>query len=262
MEFQHIDLNQTHIRLTTDLKNNNLEKYILNLRKELEHYIAKNKDFQLSLEPVNHDEENLSEIIKRMYTASSYCDVGPMACVAGCISEMSLDYLISKKSEYSIIENGGDIAIVNNKKAVCGIYSNNPILGNKIGFELKARKTPLGICTSSGKIGHSISFGYADSVTVLSKKASVADGLATKIANEAVGQNSEDKVSNALEASENYKDLFEGVLIISQDNVGSIGKLPKIVETEEFNVRCEIYEPWNYWIWKYWRTSQPKYNQS
>ncbi len=41
MEFQHIDLNQTHIRLTTDLKNNNLEKYILNLRKELEHYIAK-----------------------------------------------------------------------------------------------------------------------------------------------------------------------------------------------------------------------------
>ena len=154
-----------------------------------------------------------------MYTASSYCDVGQMACVAGCISEMSLDYLISKKSEYSIIENGGDIAIVNNKKAVCGIYSNNPILGNKIGFELKARKTPLGICTSSGKIGHSISFGYADSVTVLSKKASVADGLATKIANEAVGQNSEDKVSNALE-----------------------GKLPKIVETEEFNVKM-----WNIW---------------
>ena len=65
MEFQHIDLNQTHIRLTTDLKNNNLEKYILNLRKELEHYIAKNKDFQLSLEPVNHDEKDLSEIIKK-----------------------------------------------------------------------------------------------------------------------------------------------------------------------------------------------------
>ena len=52
-----------------------------------------------------------------------------------------------------------------------------------------------------------------------------------------IGQNSEDKVSNALEASRNYKDLFEGVLIISQDNVGSIGKLPKIVETEEFNVK-------------------------
>lgn len=237
MEFQHIDLNQTHIRLTTDLKNSNLKNYILKLRKELEHHIAKNKDFQLSLEPVSPGKENLSEIIKRMYTASSYCNVGPMACVAGCISEMSLDYLISKKSEYSIVENGGDIAIINSKQAVCGIYSNNPILGNKIGFKLKARKTPLGICTSSGKIGHSISFGQSDSVTVLSKKASIADGLATRIANEVVGQNSEDKVSNALEASENYKELFDGVLIISQDNVGTVGKLPKIVETEEFNVK-------------------------
>lgn len=147
-----------------------------------------------------------------------------------------------QKSEYSIVENGGDIAIINSKQAVCGIYSNNPILGNKIGFKLKARKTPLGICTSSGKIGHSISFGQSDSVTVLSKKASIADGLATRIANEVVGQNSEDKVSNALEASENYKELFDGVLIISQDNVGTVGKLPKIVETEEFNVKM-----WNIW---------------
>lgn len=237
MEFQHIDLNQSHIRLTTDLKNNNLEKYILKIRHDLENYIAKNKDFQLSLEPIRHHEENLSKIVEKMYDASNYCDVGPMACVAGCISEMSLDYLISKKSKYSIIENGGDIAIINNKKVVCGIYSNNQVLGNKIGFKIKARKNPLGICTSSGKIGHSISFGQADSVTVLSRKASIADGLATKIANATIGQTSEDKVSKALEVSENYRDLFNGVLIICQDNVGCVGKLPKIVETKEFNVK-------------------------
>lgn len=237
MEFQHIDLNQTHIRLTTDLKNNNLKNYILKIRHDLESYIAKNRDFQLSLEPINHHEENLSKIVEKMYVASDYCDVGPMACVAGCISEMSLDYLISKNTKYSIIENGGDIAIINDKKAICGIYSNNPTLGNEIGFELKARKKPLGICTSSGKIGHSISFGQSDSVTVLSNKASIADGLATRIANEVVGKTSEDKVSNALEASENYRDLFKGVLIISQDNVGCVGKLPKIVETEKFKVK-------------------------
>lgn len=237
MEFQHIDLNQTHIRLTTDLENNNLKNYILKIRHDLESYIAKNRDFQLSLEPIKHHEENLSKIVEKMYIASDYCDVGPMACVAGCISEMSLDYLISKNTKYSIIENGGDIAIINDKKAICGIYSNNPTLGNEIGFELKARKKPLGICTSSGKIGHSISFGQSDSVTVLSNKASIADGLATRIANEVVGKTSEDKVSNALEASENYRDLFKGVLIISQDNVGCVGKLPKIVETEKFKVK-------------------------
>ncbi len=240
MEFQDIDLNQTHIRLTTDLENNNLKNYILKIRDDLEYYIAKNKDFQLSLEPIKNYknyEENLSKIVEKMYKASSYCDVGPMACVAGCISEMSLDYLISKNTKYSIIENGGDIAIINDKKAICGIYSNNPTLGNEIGFKLKARKIPLGICTSSGKIGHSISFGKSDSVTVLSNKASIADGLATKIANEVVGETSEDKVSNALEASENYRDLFKGVLIISQDNVGCVGKLPKIVETNKFEIK-------------------------
>ncbi len=237
MEFQHIDLNQSHIRLTTDLENNNLEKYVIKIRHDLENYIVRNKDFQLSLEPIKHHEENLSEIVKKMYDASDYCDVGPMACVAGCISEMSLDYLISKNTKYSIVENGGDIAIINNKKVVCGIYSNNQVLGNKIGFKLKARKTPLGICTSSGKIGHSISFGMADSVTVLAKNASIADGLATRIANTATGQTSEDKVSKALDVSEKYRDLFKGVLIICQDNVGCVGKLPKIVETKEFNVK-------------------------
>ena len=189
-------------------------------RNFLESYIVKKPEFKTSLLPLPPD-PLAPAIIRQMLDYSSLCSVGPMASVAGAISEfVGMD--LSTLTPNLIIENGGDIAIVNNKKAVCGIYSNNPILGNKIGFELKARKTPLGICTSSGKIGHSISFGYADSVTVLSKKASVADGLATKIANEAVGQNSEDKVSNALEASENYKDLFEGVLIISQDNVESV----------------------------------------
>ncbi|WP_299523441.1 UPF0280 family protein [uncultured Methanobrevibacter sp.] len=237
MESQHIDLNQTHIRLTTDLKNNNLKNYILKLRTDLEHYILKHEEFQISLEPLTYNNENLSEIIKKMYVASNCCDVGPMATVAGTISEMSLDYLISKKSKYSIIENGGDIAIINNKPSICGIYSNNPILGNKIGFKLKKRKKPLGICTSSGKIGHSISFGQSDSVTILSKKASIADGLATRIANEIIGETSEDKVYRGLEVSENYKEFFEGALIISQDHIGTIGTLPKIIETKEFKIK-------------------------
>ena len=32
------------------------------------------------------------------------------------------------------------------------------------------------------------------------------------------------------------EEFFEGVLIISEDNVGTIGKLPKIVESKEFNL--------------------------
>ena len=160
-----------------------------------------------------------------------------MACVAGTISEMSLDYLINNGSTYSIVENGGDIALVNDEDVLCGIYSNNKILGNNIAFKIRSRKKPLGICTSSGKIGHSISFGSSDSVTVISKSPSLADGLETRIANEVNGETSEDKVSNALECGENYKEFFDGILIISDENVGTIGKLPKIVESDEFNIK-------------------------
>lgn len=132
---------------------------------------------------------------------------------------------------------GGDIALINDETLLCGIFSTNPILGNDMAFEIKARKGPLGICTSSAKIGHSISFGQADSVTVLSKSASIADGLATRIANDVAGENSEEKVYNALESAESFKEFFDGVLIVADDNVGTVGRLPKIVETSKFDIK-------------------------
>lgn len=236
MNFSEIDLDQTHIRLTTDLQNHELKRYIFSIRRDLKNYILKNEDFLLSLNPIETDED-LPLIVRTMVESSAIADVGPMACVAGTISEMSLNYLIDNDSKYSIIENGGDIALINDDVVLCGIYSNNQVLGNDIAFKINARRNPLGICTSSGKIGHSISFGDADSVTVISKSSSIADGLATRIANEVVGETSEDKLSNALECSENYREFFDGVLIISQDHVGTVGKLPKIVETSEFDVK-------------------------
>lgn len=236
MHFERIDIGETHIRLTTDLKNHNLRNYIYSIRSQLNAYILKNQDFELSLETLKTEEEDLPLIVRKMYDASGFADVGPMACVAGTISEMSLDYLINLDSRYSIVENGGDIALLNDEKVLCGIYSNNAILGNGIAFEIKPRKKPLGICTSSGKIGHSISFGVSDSVTVISKSPSLADGLATRIANEVYGKSSEDKVVNAIECCENFREFFDGVLIISDDNVATVGRLPKIVETNEFDV--------------------------
>ena len=236
MNFSEIDLGQTHIRLTTDLESHDLKRYIFSIRRDLKNYILKNEDFLLSLEPIKA-EGDLPLIVKTMMESSDVADVGPMACVAGTISELSLNYLIDNDSKYSIVENGGDIALINDEDVLCGIYSKNPILGNDMAFEIKARNNPLGICSSSGKIGHSISFGEADSVTVISGSSSIGDGLATRIANEVNGETSEDKVSNGLECSENYKEFFDGVLIVSQNHVGTIGKLPKIVETNEFGVR-------------------------
>jgi len=231
-----INIGETHIRLRSDVTDHDLENYIRSIRADLSSYIAQNPDFLHSFNPIPSNDENLPLIVSKMYESSSLCEVGPMACVAGTISEMSLDYLMDMNSKNSIVENGGDIALVNDRTVLCGIYSENEILGNGIAFKITERKSPLGICTSSGRIGHSISFGASDSVTVISNSASVADGLATRIANDAKGQNSEDRVSNAAETAESYSDLFDGVLIICGGNVATVGRLPKIVETDKFDI--------------------------
>ena len=236
MYFSRIDLDETHIRLSTDLSNHDLKRFIYNIRHELKDYVLRNPDFSVSLSPLEMPDGEHADIVFKMYHSSNLSDVGPMACVAGTISEMSLDYLISKGSSHSVVENGGDIDLINDRKILCGIYSNNEILGNDIAFEIKARSKPLGICTSSARVGHSISFGDADSVSVIGKSASVCDALATRIANDVVGDTSEDKVSNAVECAEGYREFFDGALIICADNVATVGRLPRIVETQEFDV--------------------------
>ena len=238
MNFSKIDLDETHIRLTTDLDGHGLERYVLSIRNDLKSYMLKNQDFLLSFEPVEVEEDS-PLIVRTMADSSAAADVGPMACVAGTISQLCLNYLMDMDSRYSIVENGGDIALINDEKGLCGIYSNNPVLGNDIAFEIRARKSPLGICSSSGRIGHSISFGDADSVTVLSQSCSISDGLATRIANEIRGSDSEEKISSGLECCENYREFFDGVLIISDDHVGSIGRIPRIVETADFDVNYQ-----------------------
>ena len=236
MNFTKIDLDETHIRLTTDLENHDLKRFIFNIRRDLKDYILRNNDFLISMSPLKIPQDNLADIVVKMIGASDICDVGPMACVAGTISEMSLDYLIRLGSFYSIVENGGDIAMINDRKVLCGIYSNNDVLGNNIAFEIKKRKKPLGICTSSGKIGHSISFGESDSVTVVGNSPAVCDGLSTKIANSVSGDTSEDKVMNALECADEFRSYFEGALIICDGSVATIGKIPKVIESKEFHL--------------------------
>ena len=231
-----INIGETHIRLRSDITDHDLAGHIHTLRSDLTSYIARNPDFLHSFTPISADDENLPLIVSKMYESSNLCDVGPMACVAGTVSEMALDYLIALGSKNSIVENGGDIALVNDRTVLCGIYSNNEILGNEIAFKIPERKSPLGICTSSGNIGHSISFGASDSVTVISPSPSVADGLATRIGNDVKGIDGESKVSNAAETAEEFRQHFMGVLIICGNSVATVGRLPKIVETGKFEI--------------------------
>lgn len=237
---ERIKINETNILLKTDLINHNIDKFILKQRLELINYMRKNREFLLSFEPVEVDEAPF--IVKLMARAGKIADVGPMAAVAGTISELSMKYLLNKGAKYSIVENGGDIALKTNKDVIMGLYAGASPLSGQIGFKIKHEKTPLGICTSSGTVGHSISLGRADSVTVFADEASVADALATSIANEAKGDLDQDAVQNCLDRADDFKPYLIGVLVVVGESAGTIGKIPNLIKTDKKVVLGDLFD--------------------
>ncbi len=237
---ERIRIDETDILLKTDLINHGLYNFILKQRMDLISYIRINREFWTSLGPV--EVENTPFIVEIMAKAGKIADVGPMAAVAGTISELSMNFLVNKGAKYVIVENGGDIALKTNKDAVMGLYAGTSSLSGQIGFKIKYEKTPMGICTSSGTVGHSISLGRADSVTVFADQASIADALATSIANEAKGNLDQDAVQNCLARAEDFKPYFRGIMIVVGESAGTIGKIPKLIKTDKKVVLGDLFD--------------------
>jgi len=237
---RRILIEETNILLTSDIEPSYVVGFITHQREELKRFIRMNKEFQTSLEPLKV--VSSPEIVKMMSIAAQVADVGPMAAVAGTISQLTLNFLLKQGAKYVIVENGGDIALKTNKDVIMGLYAGESSLSGKIGFKIKHGKTPMGICTSSGTVGHSISFGKADSVKVFSESSSVADALATSIANHATGDSEVDMVENCLAKAEEVKEHFRGVLIVVGESAGTVGKIPDLVETDKKVVLGDLYD--------------------
>ena len=205
-----------YIRASTNLgeKAYNL---VLKYRNALESYIRQHPDFVTSLEPLPVSDD-APRIIIEMSAAAEKVGVGPMASVAGAIAEFVGNELSAFSPEI-IIENGGDIYLKSLEKRIVGIYAGELPLTGKIGLEINGQDTPLGICTSSGTVGHSISYGKADAVVVLSKSATLADAAATAIGNLIVQPGD---IPNGLDFA-NGIDGLKGVIIIKGDKVGLWG---------------------------------------
>ncbi|NLO82422.1 MAG: UPF0280 family protein, partial [Clostridiales bacterium] len=150
-------------------------------RNDIEEYIKRDKRFLTSLTPIPCLPD-APAIVRRMCMAAHMAGVGPMAAVAGAISEFVGRELLKFSAEI-IVENGGDIFIKSQRDRLVGIYAGDSPLSQKIGLKISAEDTPLGICTSAGKIGHSLSLGKADAVVIVSKDTPLADAVATAVGN-------------------------------------------------------------------------------
>lgn len=184
----------------------------------LKQYIRNFPDFYLSFCPLACD-ESAPEIVKIMCEASFLCNVGPMATVAGAISEMVGKQLL-EISQQLIIENGGDIFLMTKEERIIAIFAGNSPLSLKVGIKLKPRSHPFGVATSSASVGHSTSFGVADSVTVVCPTSTLADGLATYMCN--CTQNCD--FSNLKKEIEKFP-FLEGMVAIKGDRLFVWGDL-------------------------------------
>jgi len=194
-------------------------KLVLKYRGILEKYIERHPSFLTSLEPLPVT-ENAPHIVKLMSESAGKVRVGPMASVAGAIAEFVGNELLAYSPQI-IVENGGDIYLKSLDKRIVGVYAGKSPLTGKIGLEINGEDTPLGICTSSGTVGHSLSYGKADAVIVLSKSATLADAAATAIGN-LITQPSD--IPRGIEFAEGVEGL-KGVIIIKDDKVGLWGEV-------------------------------------
>ncbi len=207
-----------YVRASRNLKRKTL-KLVIKYRDTLERYIERHPSFLTSFEPI-HTGDDAPRIVKLMSESAEKVGVGPMAAVAGAIAEFVGTELLPFSPEV-IIENGGDIYLKSLGKRVIGIYAGKSPLTGKIGLEIAGEETPLGICTSSGTVGHSVSFGTADAVVVLSQSATLADAAATAIGN-LIKQPGD--IPGGIEFAKGIEGL-KGLLIIKDDKVGLWGEI-------------------------------------
>jgi len=196
-----------------------LSRHIFLLRNELEDYIARDPDFSMSLQPYFVKPE-APLIAQEMAKWSLVAGVGPMAAVAGGFAEFVGRYLTAYSSEV-IVENGGDIFLLSKQTRTIGVFAGGSPFSNRLGLKINPQHTPLGICTSSGTVGPSLSFGRADAAIIVAKPAFLADALATAVGNRV---KTPDDFQEAINFARKIKGV-KGIVLIIGDQMAAWGDI-------------------------------------
>ena len=192
---------------------------ILKHRGYIEKYIKTHPEFLKTLKPWRvHGPA--PAIIGDMVSAGQKADVGPMAAVAGAIAEhVGTDLL--KYTDEVVVENGGDVFLKTEASVTMGIFAGASPLSMRLGLCIESKEKPVGICTSSGTVGHSLSLGKADAVCVVSDSSSLADAAATSIGNRL---KSSSHIASAIDFGKKI-DGVNGIVVIIGEEVGIWGDL-------------------------------------
>ncbi len=213
------------VRATRNLSRKAL-RVLLKHRGALEEYVERHPAFLTALAPLAV-EEDAPFIVRAMAEAAQKTGVGPMAAVAGAIAEFVGKELLPFSREV-IVENGGDIYLRTQKPRSIGVFAGekSPFSG-RLALRIEPKDTPLGICTSAGTVGHSLSFGRCDAAIIVAASTSLADAAATAVGN--VVQSAAD-IQAGIDLARSM-DGISGAVIIKDDRIGVWGDI-RLVETK------------------------------
>lgn len=192
---------------------------LVTLRNKFDKYIAEEPMFRKSLQPFQPSELAPPEAVE-MAAAATKAGIGPMSAVAGLFAREAGKVLTDNfKIEELIVENGGDIFVMLKNELILSVFAGESPLSERVGLVIPTGFKSLGICTSAGKVGPSISFGKADAVMVICEDVVLADAFATAFGNKVKTPANVEKVINQ---AENFPEVLS-LLIICDDKIGIRG---------------------------------------
>ncbi len=195
-------------------------------REELLSHIDRFPEFRSSLEPLERPGGDLPVFVAEMYDACQVAGVGPFASVAGALARVAAEAAVSAGARQVLVENGGDLCAFGEGPFLVGIYAGDSRLSGKLGIKLRPGGEYAGLCTSSGSVGESLSFGEANAVVAYhGTSPALSDAIATSVCNEVRGS---DGIERGLERAKEIGRA--GVLIIHGDRMGLWGIFPEMVE--------------------------------
>lgn len=216
----NVTVKETNLNIQADKdRTEQATRAILAHRQYIENHIARFPQFADSLTPLPGP-GIVPKIICEMTAAAKTAGVGPMAAVAGAVAQ-SVGKELLQWSPNVLVENGGDIFVKSDTETIFTIYAGSSPLSMKTGIKVARRPASFAMCTSSGSVGHSKSFGKADAVSVLAEDCALADAAATALCNQI--QTPKD-IGKAIDAGKAMAGV-QGIIIIAGKQIGLWGAL-------------------------------------
>lgn len=211
---------------------------VVRLRSELDEFLALVPGFVAALTPVEAPASAPASAAAMARAAKMVGDVGPMAAVAGTMAHFAARAAIRAGVDPVLVDNGGDLCVCSREPVSVGLFAGNrsPV-GEHLALRIAGEAEPLCLCSSSSRMGHSLSFGDCDLALVLSPDGALADAAATSAANQVRADEDIEPTLARIAAIQGVR----GILLARDDKVGIKGRaMPELTRNRDPHLRLRI----------------------